>query len=80
MCIGLVLPGSLCHVDYFGSRTISGKLHLCTRPLDLRLVVQAAIETVHGSAEAKNIQIVSQLSSEVDCLRQQCGEATGDRG
>lgn len=47
------------------SRIISGKLHLRTRSLDLRLVVQAAIETVQLSAETKNIQIVSQLSSEV---------------
>jgi two-component system, chemotaxis family, CheB/CheR fusion protein len=47
------------------SRIISGKLHLRIRPIDLRLVMQAAIDTVQLSAEAKNIQIVSQLSSEV---------------
>ncbi|MBD2261187.1 chemotaxis protein CheB [Pseudanabaena sp. FACHB-2040] len=46
------------------SRIISGKLHLHNRPLDLCLVVQAAIETVQLSAEAKNIQIIAQLSSQ----------------
>ncbi|MFN6468413.1 MAG: CheR family methyltransferase [Nostoc sp. SerVER01] len=47
------------------SRIVSGKLNLSTRPLDLLLAVQAAIETVQLSAEAKNIQIVSDLSSEI---------------
>ena len=57
------------------SRIVSGKLHLRTRPLDLRFVVQAAIETVQLAAEAKNIQIMAQLSSQdivgdVDRLQQ----------
>ncbi|MEG4857511.1 chemotaxis protein CheB [Microcoleus sp. K1-B6] len=43
------------------SRITSGKLQLCICPIDLRLVVQAALEGVQLSAEAKNIQIVSQL-------------------
>jgi two-component system, chemotaxis family, CheB/CheR fusion protein len=47
------------------SRIISGKLHLRTRKLSLCLVVQAAIETVQLSADAKNIEIVFQLGSEV---------------
>lgn len=47
------------------SRIVNGKLNLSTRPIDLLLVVQAAIETVQLSAEAKNIQIVSNLSSEI---------------
>jgi len=45
------------------SRITSGKLQLCICPIDLRLVVQAALEGVQLSAEAKNIQIVSQLIS-----------------
>ncbi|MEG4171829.1 MULTISPECIES: chemotaxis protein CheB [unclassified Microcoleus] len=45
------------------SRITSGKLQLCICPIDLRLVVQAALEGVELSAEAKNIQIVSQLIS-----------------
>ena len=45
------------------SRITSGKLHLNTQLIDLRLVVQTALESVQLSAEAKNIQIVSQLSS-----------------
>lgn len=45
------------------SRITSGKLHLNTRLLDLVSVVGAAIESVQLSAEAKSIQIVSQLTS-----------------
>ena len=57
------------------SRIISGKLRLNNRLLDLSLVVQAAIETVQLSAEAKNIRILSQLSAapivgDVDRLQQ----------
>jgi two-component system CheB/CheR fusion protein len=48
------------------SRIISGKLRLNNRLLDLSLVVQAAIETVQLSAEAKNIRILSQLSAAPD--------------
>ncbi|MEH2072744.1 MAG: CheR family methyltransferase [Nostoc sp.] len=47
------------------SRIVNGKLNLITRPIDLLLLVQAAIETVQLSAEAKNIQIVSNLNSEI---------------
>jgi two-component system, chemotaxis family, CheB/CheR fusion protein len=47
------------------SRITSGKMHLNTRLLDLVLVVGAAIESVRLSAEAKSIQIFSQLSSAV---------------
>lgn len=42
---------------------MSGKLKLTTRPIDLRSVVQSAIETVQLSAEAKTIQMVADLSS-----------------
>jgi two-component system, chemotaxis family, CheB/CheR fusion protein len=45
------------------SRIVSGKLKLTTRPIDLRSVVQSAIETVQLSAEAKTIQMVADLSS-----------------
>ncbi|MBD2309004.1 PAS domain-containing protein [Chroococcidiopsis sp. FACHB-1243] len=45
------------------SRITSGKLHLNARLLDLVSVVGAAIESVQLSAEAKSIQIVSQLTS-----------------
>ncbi|MEG4576321.1 chemotaxis protein CheB [Microcoleus sp. N3A4] len=51
------------------SRITSGKLQLVTRSIDLRLVVQAALEGVQLSAEAKNIQIVSDLS---------CATVSGD--
>lgn len=57
------------------SRIMSGKVRLSNRLLDLRLVAQAAIETVQLSSEAKNIRIISQLSSahivgDVDRLQQ----------
>ncbi|MFB8790051.1 MAG: chemotaxis protein CheB [Potamolinea sp.] len=57
------------------SRITSGKLHLNTRLLDLVSVVGAAIESVQLSADAKSIQMVSQLNSativgDVDRLQQ----------
>ncbi|MCC5598709.1 chemotaxis protein CheB [Nostoc favosum] len=45
------------------SRITSGKLHLNTRLIDLVSVVNAAIESIEFSAEAKGIQIISQLNS-----------------
>jgi two-component system, chemotaxis family, CheB/CheR fusion protein len=57
------------------SRITSGKLHLNTRLLDLVSVVRMAIESVQLSAEAKSIQLVSQLTSatvvgDIDRLQQ----------
>ncbi|MBW4428413.1 MAG: PAS domain-containing protein [Nostoc desertorum CM1-VF14] len=45
------------------ARITSGKLHLNTRLIDLVSVVDAAIKSIEFSAEAKSIQIVSQLNS-----------------
>ncbi|BAZ36783.1 signal transduction histidine hinase (plasmid) [Calothrix sp. NIES-4101] len=45
------------------SRITSGKLNLNVRTHDLHLIVQAALDIVQLSASAKNIQIVSSLSS-----------------
>ena len=45
------------------SRIVSGRLNLCPTPLDLRSVVQAAIETVQLSADAQNIEIIAQLNA-----------------
>ncbi|MEH2029658.1 MAG: chemotaxis protein CheB [Nostoc sp.] len=45
------------------SRITSGKLHLNTRLIDLVSVVDAAIESVQLSAEAKSIELVSDLNS-----------------
>ncbi|MEG4587071.1 chemotaxis protein CheB [Microcoleus sp. MOSTC5] len=57
------------------SRITNGQLKLSTRSIDLRLVVQAALEGVQFSASAKNIQIVPHLSSvnvlgDIDRLQQ----------
>ena len=57
------------------SRITSGKLRLNSHRLDLVLVVNAAIESLQLPAEAKSIQIVSQLTSativgDVDRLQQ----------
>ena len=57
------------------SRITSGKLHLDTSPIDLVVVVQSAIDGIQLSADAKNIQMVAQLSSatvlgDVDRLQQ----------
>ncbi|WP_375503090.1 chemotaxis protein CheB [uncultured Nostoc sp.] len=45
------------------SRITSGKLHLNTRLIDLVSVVDASIKSIEFSAEAKSIQIISQLNS-----------------
>ncbi|BBD62782.1 signal transduction histidine hinase (plasmid) [Nostoc sp. HK-01] len=45
------------------SRITSGKLHLNTHLIDLVSVVNAAIESIEFSAEAKSIEIVSELNS-----------------
>ncbi|MBD2681753.1 MULTISPECIES: CheR family methyltransferase [Nostoc] len=45
------------------SRITSGKLQLNSHPIDLSLLVQAALDSVSLSAVAKNIQLVSSLSS-----------------
>lgn len=45
------------------SRITSGKLALDSNPIDLILVVQGALDGLQLSADAKNIKIVSQLSS-----------------
>ncbi|MCC3502417.1 MULTISPECIES: chemotaxis protein CheB [unclassified Microcoleus] len=45
------------------SRITSGKLHLDISPIDLVVVAQNAIDGVQLSADAKNIQMVAQLSS-----------------
>lgn len=45
------------------ARITSGKLHLNTRLIDLVSVIDAAIESIQFSAEAKSIQIVSDLNS-----------------
>jgi two-component system CheB/CheR fusion protein len=45
------------------SRITNGKLQLSISPIDLRVVVQGALEGVQLSATAKNIEIVSHLNS-----------------
>ncbi|MEP0908854.1 ATP-binding protein [Leptolyngbya subtilissima ST-M1] len=45
------------------SRIVNGRLILRPAPLELRSVVQAAIETVQLSADAKQIEIVAQLNA-----------------
>jgi two-component system CheB/CheR fusion protein len=47
------------------SRIMGGKLNLNNYLIDLRFVVQAAIDTVQPSANAKTIQIVAALSSQI---------------
>ncbi len=45
------------------SRITSGKLRINLQPIDLELVVQAALDSVHFAALAKNIQLVPSLRS-----------------
>lgn len=44
------------------SRILRGKLKLQLRPIDLTAVIEAAIESVHFSAEAKHISLQTQLN------------------
>lgn len=46
------------------SRITAGKLRLDIRPLDLRPVIEAAVDTVRPVAEAKNIRLHAALDSE----------------
>ena len=55
------------------SRILRGKLSLDTRPVDLASTIQAALETVRLAAEAKSIQIHTQLEPHV-------GQVAGDAG
>ncbi|MBD1848134.1 PAS domain S-box protein [Cyanobacteria bacterium FACHB-63] len=55
------------------SRILRGKLSLNVSPVDLTSTIQAALETVRLSAEAKSIQIHTQLASEVGLVS---GDAT----
>jgi PAS domain S-box-containing protein len=48
------------------SRILRGKLRLCVTPVDLKIAVEAAIETVRLAAEAKSIQINTFLESNVE--------------
>lgn len=55
------------------SRILRGKLSLTTMPVDLSAVISAAQETVRLAAEAKQIQLHTQISPTV-------GKVTGDPG
>jgi PAS domain S-box-containing protein len=59
------------------TRIVSGKIRLVIAPVELKNVVEAAIETVRPAAEAKNIQIekhfepvVEQVSGDAERLQQ----------
>jgi CheY-like chemotaxis protein/nitrogen-specific signal transduction histidine kinase len=51
------------------SRIISGKILLEVQPIQLQSVIQAALDTVKQSAEAKNIRITSLLDSSIGMVR-----------
>ncbi len=51
------------------SRIVSGKIHLEVQPIDLRDVVEAAIDVVRPSADAKRIRIRSLLDSSLGTIR-----------
>ncbi|MBX5459716.1 MAG: PAS domain S-box protein [Steroidobacteraceae bacterium] len=51
------------------SRIISGKLHLEVQPIYLHEVVQAAMEAVRPSAEARNIRLRAMLDSSIGRTR-----------
>ncbi len=51
------------------SRIISGKLRLSTRPLDLPAVIEAAIESVRPAAEARQIELLTELDPAAGAVR-----------
>jgi signal transduction histidine kinase/CheY-like chemotaxis protein len=55
------------------SRILRGKLNLETRPVDLVAIIQAAMETVRLAAEAKSIQIHTQLEPDVGLVSGNAG-------
>ena len=55
------------------SRVVSGKLRLDVRPVDLKTVIDAALEAVRPAAEAKTIRLQSVLDP-------RAGPVTGDPG
>jgi PAS domain S-box-containing protein len=55
------------------SRIVSGQLHVTPSPVDLPGVVRAALETIHPSAEAKGIQIETDVDPSIRCV---LGDAT----
>jgi signal transduction histidine kinase len=50
------------------SRIVSGKLSLQTKPVDMALVIQTAIDGIRPAAETKNVQIEAVLAPEVGLL------------
>lgn len=51
------------------SRIVSGKLHLEVRPIELRDVIESAIEVVKPSADAKRIRIRTILDTSMGTIR-----------
>ena len=51
------------------SRIISGKIHLEIGPIDLRGVIEDAIEVIRPSADAKRIRIRTMLDSSIGTMR-----------
>ena len=51
------------------SRIISGKVHLDVQPIELRNVIEAAIDVVRPSADAKRIRIHTRLDSDIGTMR-----------
>ncbi|MEO8359606.1 MAG: ATP-binding protein [Vicinamibacteria bacterium] len=47
-----------------GSRIITGKLHLETRPLDMTVVLKAALDSVQASVDAKRIALAVEVDAE----------------
>ena len=51
------------------SRIISGKIHLEVQPLHLHDVIQAAVEAIRQSAEAKHIRVRTLLDTDIGLVR-----------
>jgi PAS domain S-box-containing protein len=51
------------------SRIMTGKVHLNVRPVSLQKIAAAALEAIRPAAEAKSIQVLSELDASVDQIR-----------
>lgn len=51
------------------SRIVRGQMRLCLKPIDLVPIVEAAMDTVHPTADAKQIQLESKLAPNIGLVK-----------
>lgn len=51
------------------SQIVRGQMRLCLKPIDLVPIIEAAIDTVHPTADAKQIQLESRLALDIGLVK-----------